>query len=413
MLSLVRSARPLAVLALALAAAAPASAQCIGPDGLDGPCCALATPNLPPFPPIAMPGSGLCWSACSLTGTRDVRIQASPPTPVSCAQFNAQLTVSDSTSGLPIASGLLVLDYTRTWREVDPTGIDHQVWRFAVKVDLSASTAAPIACPVPTCLPSQATAFFYGYADYALNCATGNFETVLVLFHNCDLFIHGPAHSSKAGVFHPGETYAIVGPDTPGNPFVPVISPRAGGPLVAEAMRTNLAPIGIAACQTEEPIVAGDLTPIIDLCGCPLSLSGAQLTISAYKGGGACGSSFAALDTLTYGLPWFHLLTTSLGCWSNDTSYPGKECAFVDEGVFGYHDACFAIPGATGNSIDILYGGSTSEGWAVPPTPIGLPLTRHFTDMASNFSASLPGPVVPPFTGTVLPTLHLVYTNVP
>ncbi len=406
-------AKPLAALAgvalhLALAAA-PATAQCIGPDGLDGPCCAPVTPNLPPFPPIADSASGFCWTACTLSGQRQLRVLTSPPLPVSCTQYHADLSVIDGTTGATIAFGLLVLDYTRTWREIDPAGADHQVWRFAAKVDLTATAGVPIGCPVPSCLPSQGTAFFYGYADWAAQCGTVGFDNALVLFHNCDTFIHGPAHSSKPGTFHPGESFAIVSPDDPGSPFVPVSIPRPGGPLVGEGFRSNIP--GAITCRAEE-FVTGDLIPVIDACGCPLSLSSDQLTASVFKGASACGSSFTSLDTFAYGLPWFHLMTTSIGRWTG-LAYPGPEGAFVDEGVIAVHDQCEVTPISNGNSIDVVYGGSTLQGWTVlASTPIGP--TQNFLDVASNFSASLPGPVAPPFTGTVmLPTRHLFYVNVP
>ena len=91
-----------------------------------------------------------------------------------------------------------------------------QVWRFVVKADLSLGGTGG-GCSRPSCLPSHPTAFYYGYLDYAFDCATGQFDTVLVLFHNCDEFIHNPVFSSVPGVFNPGRTYAIVAPDTPAN----------------------------------------------------------------------------------------------------------------------------------------------------------------------------------------------------
>ena len=102
----------------------------------------------------------------------------SPPAPTSCGEFIAQLTVDD-TSGIPLLSGTLILDYTRTWTEVDPSGASRRVWRFAVKADLSPTPGLPAsACVVPDCIPPlgpHPTAFYYGYVDYALNCQTGQF----------------------------------------------------------------------------------------------------------------------------------------------------------------------------------------------------------------------------------------------
>ena len=36
-------------------------------------------------------------------------------------------------------------------------------------------------------------------------------EAALVLFHNCDRFIHRPGLSSRPGAFHPGMSFALVG----------------------------------------------------------------------------------------------------------------------------------------------------------------------------------------------------------
>ena len=78
---------------------------------------------------------------------------------------------TSTTSSVPLLSGLLQMDYTRTWEEVDPTGALIQVWRFVVKVDLSGVAGVPpSACVTPSCVSPvgpHTTAFYYGYLDFA------------------------------------------------------------------------------------------------------------------------------------------------------------------------------------------------------------------------------------------------------
>ena len=82
-------------------------------------------------------------------------------------------------------------------------------------------------------------------------------------------------------------------------------------------------------------------------CGAPsLSFLGVHNTARIHKGTGSCPSpvgipgSYTSIDTFPYGQPWFHNLSTSIGCWTTDATYPGKECAWVDEGVYGYFEVC-------------------------------------------------------------------------
>ena len=405
-----------AIASLAVLLASPPAAQCTFFDGLNGPCCSTVTPALPTFPGFNLTGSGFCWDSCGLAATECVDLFVSFPLQVSCTQYQSQLSVQ-LCAGIPSMSGFpLVLDYTRTWTETAPTGIDYQVWRFAAKVDMSAGLVA--GCPAPPCLGPQPTAFFYGYVDYALNCATNMFSQTLVLFHNCDAYIHDPAHSDKPGVFHPTQTFAIVAPDTAANPFFPAASPRPGGALTFEALR-RAAPAGSTICQAEEPLAGGVLAPIISGCACPLSFASPQNTASVFSGMGSCVgvdglvSRFDSINTMIFGFPWFHLLTTSIGSWVTPSEYPGPERVFVEEGVLAYHDSCATAPPlSSGNSVDFVYGGSSSGGWTAFPLPGG-PSFANFLDVASNRFIPLPGPAAPPFTGSVLPTRHLIYVNFP
>jgi hypothetical protein len=405
------------VVALVLVAAPAAPAQCFGPDGLEiGPCCAQTIANVPQFPSAAVPGLGICWSACNVAGTQNVRVDWTTPRQASCGEYDTLLTVSDSGSGAPLLTGKLVLDYTRTWLEVDPAGGSQQVWRFAAKADLFTVPGVPPLCPVPTCLPSvgtQPTAFFYGYVDYASCSAAGPWENVLVLYHACDRFIHAPGLSDRPGVFHPGGSFGIVAPHSPPQPFLPTNLVASGGPLVAEATRANdTSTPPPTLCLVEDPVAFGNMLPLGSGCICSFTPLPKHQTLRRFSGTTTCVNAagipggWTSLDILFPTLPWKHMVTSSIGCWANPLAYPGTECAWVDEGLFVQQDAC------TGDVLEMKYGGSTRGGWTalLLPTPA---IVGNFTDIADNYTAPLSGPYPTPILGSIRPTDRLIYVNEP
>ena len=404
-----------------LALSPAASAQCFGPDNLNvGGCCAPTQANVPAFDDAAMGALGICWNNCAVAAQTSLRVNWPTPAFLNCAQYSTTVTVTDGATGLPILGGPMVLDYTRTWTELNPaTGSLVQVWRFAAKADLSplSPTVTPPPCPVPPCLfplgPHQ-TAFYYGYVDYSRECSAGSlFENVLVLYHGSDWLQHRSPISSKPGVFHPATSYAIVAPHTAATPFVPANLPAPGGPLISEAVR--LAAIPGATCITEERIASGDLLPFVLGCMSPPSLVSTQVTLSLYSGIGSCpdatgvpsGFSASSLGFPTL-LPWPYLVTTSIGRWASLATYPGQEIAWVDEGFFKYRDSCSSI-----EYFDVFYGGSTDEGWDVIPLFPGDPNTKKFKDIADNYTAPVVGFHPLPLLGHIMPTDHLIYTNTP
>ena len=405
--------------ALATLATPIASQLCIGPDNLTGGCWEPRDLNVPQFPPIDLPGLGVCWDKCKPTAQECIAVRLDLPGQNPCGQYSAQLRV-DTCSGAPLLEGDAGLDYTRTWTEATPDGLLYQVWRFALKADLALIQAGAAPCPAPPCLFSHETAFFYGYVDYALRCdgTAFVFENALVLYHACDDFIHRPGLSDKPGVFHPDSTFGIVAPHTAANPFDPTVQmPATGGPLVAEAVR-NVAPAGFK-CIAEERIEGGNKVPLIRGCACPLSFDSLQQTAVKLTGVGSCvqpdgaPSSFATLNFWPT-LPWFDMVTTSIGRWTTGASYPGSEHAYVDEGLFLYHDSCVVGGAGEADLLEVHYGGSTKGGYMVLPiSPSGVPLTDRFTDLAANYTSNLTGPPPLPLVGSIRPTFHLIYVNTP
>lgn len=397
-------------------AASTASAQCLGPDDLDvGPCCAQTIPTLPAFPSAQIPALGICWDTCTVVGQQDLRVQWTPPTQPFCGEYVTQLTVDDPATGTPVLTGTLTLDYTRTWIESTTAGVATQVWRFVAKADLSAIPGVPPpACVVPSCIQPigpHRTAFYYGYVDYSSCSAAGPWENVLVLYHACDKFVHTAGFSDRPGVFHPTGAYAIVAPHSTLQPFVPANNFAPGGPLVAEATRNVDTSTSPSLCVIEDRVVSGDIQPLGWGCFCPFSSVPKHQTARVFKGQTVCVNaagipgSWTSLNILFPTLPWYHMVTTSIGCWGNPGVYPGDECAWVDEGLFITRDAC------TGDFIEIKYGGTTAKGFTVVPTWSNV--TQTFTDLADNYSAPLSGPHPLPIYGSVRPTDHLIYVNVP
>lgn len=402
-----------ALVAVACAAVAPrASTQpCFGPDNLVGGCCQVVTPTLPAFTGVQLPGLGICWANCQPAQKSDLRVDWPAPALLSCTSYATPLTVWDANTALPVMTGTMILDYTRTWQEIDPNGSIYQVWRFAAKVDLSPALVGVVPiCPTPPCLQpfgSQPSAFFYGYVDYAQRCGGPVFENAIVLQHGCDFFIHRPGLSSQPGVFHPKESFAIVAPVSSAQPFTIGSGPPSSGPLLGEGVRAT-PPILPSICYATDFVTNGQMGLLGGACLCPLGPVPKQHWFRTFQGQLSCPDatgvpgSFLALNIgFPNLLPWYGLTSTAIGAWTNPNLYPGQERAWVDEGLFLQNDAC------NGQYISIQYGGSTRFGWSILH-PV---LFSGMTDLASNYFAPVGGPYPFPLFGNIAPTDGLIYVN--
>ncbi len=406
-----------AVVVLVLGIAHPAQAQlCFGPDGLQGNCWEKTPANLPDLPSFGLESSGICWSKCDPQKVASV-IRFDTPNRLQCGVYDSLVTITDA-AGVPVMIGRARMDYTRTWEEVDPSGRTYQVWRFLTKVDFQLGQANAPSCLVPPCMFQQPTTFYYGYVDYALECNSQQFFNVAVLFHPCDKFIHDPRHSSRPGVYHPGDYFALVGPDTAAQPFVPAtsvsaIAPTPGGKL--GAVRLTPAP-GTPDCIKEERLQQGLVNNIGQACACPLDRTKNGVTAQFQHGVGSCQdatgqvSNYEALNTFLPGLlfPWLYTIQHHVGFWASPAAspYPGPEVVFVNEGFYRYYDSC-----SSKLSIDVSYGSLTERGFQVNPDPARpWQSSDRFLDIASNYSKTQG--INPPFTGEVFPTKHLIYVNI-
>jgi len=397
--------RPL-VLALAATAlsATLASAQCFVPDGTAGPCCSPITPSLPTFPATTLPGQAICWDSCNVGAQLCTQVVLGPPVQTGCTEYTVAFQSLDC-GGTPQLKSVLNLAYTRTWNEFPVPGtVGLQVWRFIVKADVSASSTV-FGCQIPNCLGAHPTAFYYGYLDYAFDCVNGTWESALVLFHGCDKFQHDPLLSSRPGVFHPTRSFAIVAPSTAVNPFVPAALLPTPGPTFFEAIR-DLPATAAMPCEAAETLTQGKVVNLASACACPFSFFPPQVTARHLDGTSTCGSDFRSLSAFPT-LPWFEVMTTSLGTWTTSASYPGPEAVWVDEGTFLHTEAC-TLTGALELYAEIKVGATTENGFLAAVGPVG---TSRFTDLADNYSVQLGTPILPPFVGHARPTRHLVYVN--
>ncbi len=389
-----------------------AVAQCGLDDQLSaGGCCSQVGLNIPSFPDFGIQSKAIRWDACGLAAQGCVTVSFGSPMPTPrCGVFDIEAKVIDC-AGVALLEGKGTLDYTRTWTEVRPQSVgtpptDYQVWRFLLKIDMTAPVLPSLHPLLPNSLNSCPSVFYYGHVDYASDCATGLLEHSVSMYHGADRFSHGPIISSCASTLDPISSFAIVGPDTAANPFVPsdfLINP---GSLQAEAMRSVDSPVPFA-CNVEERIAQGFFNPVGFGCLTPpstASIHQSSVDVSAF---GQCGSNFQTLNVGGGVIPWRRLISTSLGRWSTNSVYPGPEALRADEGLFVYNDSCVGTP-----DFVVFYGAETLGGYQVVPgpTPSVLP-SQHFVDLVSNWTAPIGGVISLPLLGDVQPSKYLIYVN--
>lgn len=412
-MSIMDPARPLVLLALF---AAPTTPQCLGDDGLGGPCAGFANEILPAFPAVEFQGAAFAWERCVPRTGPAVTLRVSAPAWQACGRYLANVSVADAGASTVLA-GLATLDYARTWLEVQPGGEPRtlQVYRLLLKVDLNWFLEDETL--LPACLMSGGwrRAFYTGYLDLAFDCAGGAPRAALVLFHNGDAFLHAEGLSSRPGVFHPETTYALVAPATPSQPFVPsglsVAVSHPAGALLGDAVRE--APDGPGgACAHEDVLAGGQVTRLGSGCACPFALVPEQASALRLTGLGNCTgpegtTSFRSVKTPA-AFPWIHAMATSLGAWTSGAAYPGTEAVWIDEAPMLYEDPRSSGPFRLG---EIYYGATTAGGFEVRTTA-GEPASDRRMDLASNRSFS---PANPPTTlvGSVGTTRNVIALDLP
>lgn len=364
------------------------AAQCPVPDQLDGgPCCAIATPKLPLFPSFSQDALEICWLNCSVDAQIRYRatwnsLTIAPTVGMPCGERMVRLDIRD-TAGILQWTGILRLQYSRTWLEIDPAGLPLQVWRFLVNGDMQPATAAAvIPCPVPPCVPANNNrARFTGYIDYAANCALvpNSYQHAWMLTHACDAIDHHVGFP-RAGVFHPDRTYTFVGP---GAGFVAsAILPAEGTPGSGfeELRRRNFPPLGTVGpvtCDYEERLNFS-LLPFQQLCLCGPATAQPQIQIANLTVAGACGTSVTSPGGPF--LPGF--LSMAIGSWTIPGTFPGLEAVRWTAGGYDYVDPCIGVL-----RQEVFYGATTIGGFTAIQllvTGPGGPLPLTFIDQSNS-----------------------------
>ena len=143
---------------LALSVVAPVQAIPFQLDGLDGPCCQIASLQLPQFPVITLRSKYICWDNCQvqLSGPVLTKFQ---PVSVACGIYLNKVKVTSLSGTLTAWTGRLVMTYSRTWAESSTPGAqpDIQVWRFILNGDLTPSSTLVGLFGANTCIVAPST----------------------------------------------------------------------------------------------------------------------------------------------------------------------------------------------------------------------------------------------------------------
>ncbi|MFT5049397.1 MAG: hypothetical protein ACI8QZ_000790 [Chlamydiales bacterium] len=335
-----------------------ATAQCPRPDRLDGgPCCAIAQPDIPKPKAFRQDSLQICWRDCDVDQVIDCfaewSIGSTNQSP--CAIRRMQLKLRDAAGAIKWR-GRMNVQYSRTWLEVDPTGVPTQVWRYLANGDLRpTANTGPSPCPVPPC----ATQFngrvrYTGYIDMAIPCQTvpgtvSNRSFSWMLTHACDQIDHNPAFP-RGGSFHPDRSYSFVGPAAG---FIPTaLQPIEIGTSSLDAIRRVDLSTSTPMCQFEEQIDFG-IQPLQEFCLCSGPVPGSQQwVVSDFVLGGACGTSIASGGQF---LPGF--FSMAIGTWTDPTTYPGVEGLRWNYAGNDYVDPCVGL-----QRSEAFYGVTTLRG---------------------------------------------------
>ncbi len=385
-----------AFLATALSVAALATstlAQCPNPDMLDcGPCCTIAQPNLPKFPPFVQQSLDICWRDCNVDNVLNVQAQWTAPVQAisvtgiaNCGVYSSKVRLRNA-AGVIAWTGDVRMHYSRTWMETGPNNVNYQVWRFLVNGDLRPTAAAGgIPCPVPPCAaPFGNRVRFTGYVDYARNCTSGLWKTAWMLSHVCDRIDHAPGFP-RAGVFHPDRSYSFVGPAAS---FVPgPLQPTEGGASAFEDVRRLLYPVpgttGPIMCEFEERI-QHQLQPLQQLCECPgTGNPPPQWLLAGLFISGVCGTSVT-----TPGGPFLPgFLSMGIGMWTDPTTFPGVEVLRWNCGGYDYFDPCDVVM-----QQEVFFGVTTLQGYPANQVlcpGVGPPLPLCFIDQSNSLRSGV------------------------
>ncbi len=380
----------LAVLLL-IATGPPVFGQCVT-DGLEnGPCCQLATPVLPQFPPIQQAIRFLCFRDCVPNINVQICVRFGAPIPATaggaivCGVYLLPTTIETCPPNVqPLWTGTLRAHYSRNWRVDAPSGLKG-VWRLLLNGDLRPSplllqTTNP--CILPPCNAAFQRVYWSGYIDYAQDCNSGAWEAAWAIGHECEYISHGPGSGRPLGApaSHPNRSYNFVGPaagfviNTSGGPL-------SSGAVGLEALRKNDWTAVPNICRFEERAFQGFFTPFREFCPCvnPGGSGAFRYFETRVDVRGGCGSR-----TTTAGVPAgsIQFLQKIIGGWTAIGPYPGAQQVLLDYGNMNHLDNC--VPGGV-VSLEFYEGVETIGGY--PATRYNgspYPASLQFEDLGSS-----------------------------
>jgi len=398
---------PFLFVASLVALAAPRAQASLLDDLLNGPCCTPTVAQLPQFPGQELETKYICWQDCDVRLSGNVKASLRLR-PAACGYYLLRYNVTNLPGTRTIWSGSLVAAYSRTWAESQVAGElpNLQVWRFLINGDLVIDPQIVQAfgnntCVVPASYNTFGRLHVSGYADWVLNCDTGEWSVAYALGHECDPIEHDNSFSCRPGTFNRNRSYNWVGP-APGfvcEPNVPV----AEGPIRCEAFRRFdfTQPLNMI-CETEQPISQGQIETIGEFCPCGPAVAVAQYKIQALTASTVC-NSFAGTTPVEV---WSGLLGKSIGFWTDPDVYPGLERLHLSRGFFDYADGCGLAGG-----LEYFLGVQTQGGFDTWKIILGdlTPVPNRLIDLG-NAKRSVQGG--PPVIGKRYVTDKLMYFNV-
>ncbi|MBI1853325.1 MAG: hypothetical protein HYR85_23550 [Planctomycetes bacterium] len=371
-------------------AAPRASAQNCMPDGLQGgTCCQPATITLPVFPAVTDRAHFVCFETCDVRAEGDVCIQLGAPRvahlhnqPPIPSIYLIRLTIQTcSLNPRDVWNTNLRAQYSRNWlAAVETPGgpPDTEVWRFLVNGNLAPSAFLTQhfgrnRCVVPPCVSQFPKPHFWGYIDYARNCATGEWQASMALQHDCDAYEHNGS-SDRPGTFHRDDSYAFVAPAA-GFTANSATIPAAAGHVFQDqdAIRKNLWASLPNITAHEEPLVSGNWVQGASTCPCSAGVGTRQDVQMTVIGAGECNTQFQTIG----GAP-VPFVQKRIGQWSTGPGrYPGNQSLLMVEGVLQVIDGC-----TSGGTVEYVKGVATVGGYQAFRLSQS-PLASQFVDLGS------------------------------
>ncbi len=342
-------------------------AQCApGADGFDTGCCAPVAPVLP-----ALAQTGYYGVYGMIDGCGNVLFQSSVCIVISApvytplcdyAVFNVLML-----SPLFTCNGTLLGKYARVWRELSPTGMPGQVWRFLLNGDLLLNLSASAAGLVPPIAepPYSQAVHFTGFIDF--ECNAGSSPTgALCLSHWPGVLQHSPFSTNAVAPLSSGTTtYHIV---APGNfTYAPTTTAEPQGPVIGDSSRHSSlvwSPF-VYNCFGDTPVATGSLTTSSNNCLLPLGPGAGPFRHQVLNTIDCCGSPSPIGSVPLSGTPIpTGLVALPLGAWTGGV-FPYNRSLTVYFGVALSNNPCSSPP----TVLRVVTGAATtgSFGFTFPP----------------------------------------------